>query len=72
MLRINLEYLKSRIKYQDTSLTYRTCVGGCSVCGNCGCAVCSACSCGCSCGICGKCKCFENFTSIENLDTIYS
>lgn len=61
MIKANLDFIKSKIKFQEVGLTSRSCIGGC-MCGGCGCSCAGTC----------KCKCFENSSSTEYLDTIYS
>jgi len=63
MLKVNLNTLQNKIKFQEVGLTSRSCIGGCGGSGACSNCVNSG---------CGRCKCFENTASIESLDTIYS
>ena len=64
MLRINLNTLKNKIKFQEIGLTSRSCIAGC------GCSCASTCSCSCGCGLCNGHFQLKDFNN--SLKSIYA
>ncbi len=65
MIKVDIDAIKQKIKFQDVGLTSRSCIGGCGCTCVCSCLPGSKCNCGCP--LCGG-----HYTDYIYLENIYS